>query len=286
VTGLIDVTAEQYHDDQVADVPTLSRSIAHILCTQSPAHARHAHPKLNPAFEREEAERFDLGTAAHDLFLGGEDRVAIVNADDWRTKDAREQRDLARSDGHLPLLAKHWASVQEMHEALMHAHEAHGAEPPLFMDGKAEQTIVWDEAGGVVCRARLDWLRDDYSAVDDLKTTSRSANPESFSRSLFGSGYDIQAEFYSRGVEAVTGTRPEFRFVVVENTPPFALSVVSLGPSAMTLAKKKVDYALGVWRRCLAEDSWPSYAPRVAFAELPAWEETAWLLKEERELVA
>ena len=137
-----------------------------------------------------------------------------------------------------------------------------------------------------MCRARADWLRDDYAAIDDLKTTGRTANPEAFSRSLFGSGYDVQAAFYLRGARAVLGIQPEFRFVVVENTPPFALSVVSLGPAAMTIAEKKCQYAIDVWRRCLERDEWPAYPLDVCYAGLPPWVETEWLAKEERELVA
>jgi hypothetical protein len=185
-------------------------------------------------------------------------------------------------EGKVPLLAKDAGAVAEMVAAVREQLKTHTADPPLFADGKAEQTIVWEERG-VVCRMRADWIRDDLRACDDLKTTSRSANPRTWSRSLFGLGYDLQAAFYVRGIEQTTGETPEFRLAVVETTPPYALSVIGLAPEVMTIARKKFDYALDLWRTCLEKNEWPAYPPKVAYAELPAWEESAWL---ERELEA
>lgn len=283
-SGIYEIPADQYHEDQIADVPSLSRSIAHLLCTASPAHARTAHPRLNGAYEKEERETFDLGSAAHELFLGGLERVEIIEAADWRTNLAKEARDAARAEGRLPLLAKQWVATQAMVLRLRGQIEDLNVDPPLFTAGKPEQSLVWEEAGGVVCRARPDWLRDDFSVIDDLKTTRNTANPESWSRSLFGSGYDLQAAFYLRGLDAITGKQAEFRFVVVEAFPPFALSVISLAPDTLTLARKKVEYAIDLWRACLRTDDWPAYPTRVCFAELPSFEEARWLAKEEREL--
>lgn len=282
--GVHTMTAADYHADQVADEPSLSASIAHTLISGSPAHARAAHPKLNPHLVRDEAERYDIGTAAHRIILEGHaDNIQIVYADDWRTNAAKELRDEARSNGQLPLLEKVWDEVSAMTEAALWQLAGHEAQPPLFTDGKPEQSLVWDE-GGVTCRARLDWLRDDHTAIDDLKTTSRSANPEAFSRHLFGIGSDVQAAFYLRGLEALTGVDAEFRFVVVETAAPYALSVVSLGPAVMALANAKVDWAIRKWRECLAADNWPAYPNSVCWAELPAWEEARFLARFEGEL--
>lgn len=283
--GIYALSADQYHSDP-CEQPSLSRTIAHLLCSSSPAHARAAHSRLNPAFEREEKEIFDLGTCAHALFLEGETGVAVIDAADWRTNAAKEARDEARAAGRIPLLAKHWDAVQEMSRAAFAQLAVHDAAPALFQDGKSEQTLIWEEPGGAVCRALADWLRDDRATIDDYKTTSRTANPESWSRSLFGSGYDVQAAFYLRGLEALTGAQAEFRFAVQETFPPYALSVIALGPDVLTLARKKIDYALGLWRRCLESGQWPAYSSQVCWAELPPWEEARWLAKEERELVS
>ena len=286
MNDILDLSAEDYHSDQVAaDTVTLSASIARILIAESPAHARAAHPRLNPDWEPSHDEKFDVGTIAHSLLLEGEAAVVVIDAPDWRTKAAQEQRDEAYDAGQTPVLLKNWAAVERMVDAVQSQVAALPVDPPLFADGKPERSLIWDE-NGVACRARLDWLRDDLAAIDDLKTTSRSANPDGWSRTIFNIGYDVQLAFYLRGLKAVTGAEAEFRFVVVETSPPYALSVMSLAPGALELANAKVDWALATWKRCLETDTWPAYPTRVAYAEAPSWEETRWLEKEAREVAA
>lgn len=277
---LVELSVAEYHADP-ADTPSLSSSMAHLLWSQSPAHAWTAHPRLNPDYEREVHDRFDVGTVAHALFLEGDANLVVVDAPDWRTKAAKDARDEARAEGKTALLAHSLASVQGMIAALHRQLEAHGADPPLFQDGKPEQAIVWSEHG-VECRARLDWLRNDHTAIDDYKTTTRSANPESWTRSLYGMGSDVQAAFYIRAVRALSGQTPVFRWCVQETSPPYALSVISPGADVLTIGEKKVEYALALWKRCLDSDTWPGYAPDVHLAQLPAWEEARVLAVEEQ----
>lgn len=276
MTGLVELSAVDYHADP-CEQPSLSSSIAKLLVTRSPAHAFVAHPRLNPAFVKVEEEKFDLGTAAHALLLEGRNAVQVIEADDWRTKASKELRDEARAAGRIPLLSRHWADVLEMVGMAKQQLADHQADPSLFQDGKPEQTITWED-NGVHCRARIDWLHDSHDTIDDYKTTSRSADPTSWVRSsLFGMGYDLQAAFYLRGCHAVFGSAPEWRWCVQETQPPYALSVITPGPDVLALADAKVDYAISVWKGCLASGRWPAYRPAVATAELPSYEETRWL---------
>lgn len=283
---ILEISAADYHRDDVGtDTPTLSASIAKILISQSPAHARAQHPRLNPDYVATTEDKYDVGTAAHKLLLEGESVIEVVNADNWRTKAAAEARDLARAHGRIPLLAHQTADVYAMVAATRAQLEAVDARPALFTDGQPERTLVWDEQG-VKCRARLDWLRDDMAAIDDFKTTSRSANPDGWTRStLFNIGCDIQAAFYLRGLAAVRGPvvagMADFRFVVQETYAPYALSVISLGPDVLALADAKVDHAIKTWKRCLETDVWPAYPTQICWAELPAWEESRWLARED-----
>lgn len=283
--GIHTITAADYHADP-CEQPSLSASMAHILCTQSPAHAKAKHPRLNPDYAREDEAKFDIGQASHALLLEGRNAVSVVGATDWRTKEAKLLRDEARAQGQIPLLTDQWREVQAMVASTREQLDRVVVDPPLFTDGKPELTLVWEDSG-VTCRSRLDWLRDDMAAIDDYKSTSRSANPESWSRTLFGIGADIQAAFYLRGLAAVAGAAvagmAEFRWVVQETFPPYALSVMSLTPAALELADSKVEYALGVWRRCFETGEWPAYPTRVCYADLPGWMEAQWLEKEERE---
>lgn len=270
--SVLAIDAATYHADLVSDVPTLSASIVKRLLI-SPKHAWHDHPKLNPYYVREDDPKFSVGTVAHAVLLEGKDVVEIIEADDWRTNAAKDAAKIARDHGKIPLLGKHYFDVLAMVEAAQTQLDAHEASPPLFKDGRAEVTLVWDE-GGVTCRARLDWLHDDMSAIDDLKTTKLSASPAKFERSIFNLGYDVQAAFYLRGLASVSGGVgvPVFRFAVVETSPPFALSVVTLNETALAVGDAKVQYALDLWRGCLERGEWPAYSTSVHEADAPPWE--------------
>lgn len=273
--GIYTIPAETYHADP-CPAPSLSASIARTLLAQSPWHAWTLHPRLNPAFAREERETFDLGNAAHALILEGRDGFAIIDAPDWRTKAAQTARDAARLAGKLPLLAHRWADVQAMAGAVRRQLDAFEDRPRPLAGGKPEQTLVWQDEGGVWCRARLDWLHEDHRTVDDLKSTAASANPEAWSRTMYGAGADVQAAFYLRGLKAVTGRDAAFRFVVVENFEPFALSVLTLAPDALALAERKVAAAIRDWRECLERDRWPGYPTATCWIEAPPWEVARW----------
>ncbi len=281
---LLTTSPEDYHADRVADVPTLSASIAKILLAESPAHAWAAHPRLNPEYQPVMKPEFDFGTVVHKMFLENDTGCVIqVLENDWRKKVAQEQRDEIRALGKIPLLSKDMDHVLKMVDALRARVADIEAEPPIFGGaGFAEQTLVWNE-DGVACRSRLDWMHQDYTAIDDLKTTSVSANPQKWARQLYSMNYDVQAEFYERAVTAFAATMspqavtPVYRLAIIEKQPPYALTVMQLSPAGRVLAQAKVDRALLLWKRCLESGVWPGYPQTVATAEPPAWaEEQFW----------
>jgi hypothetical protein len=283
---IADLAAADYHADRTGGAPSLSSSIANLLINRSPLHAWTAHPRLNPNWEPQVDDKFDIGTVVHALLLQGLNVMEVLSFPDFKSNAAKEARDAARANGRVPLLTKHAKHVEEMVNAVAPQLEQFDVDPIPLTGGKPEQTMVWqDTQTGVWCRARLDWLHDDLSAIDDLKTTSRSANPEAWSRNLYSYGCDVQAAFYLRGLKAMAPRSQmiatTWRWLVVETTPPYALSVVTPGPAVLALADEKVDYALATWKRCLETDTWPGYPRRVATAELSAWEEARWLAREE-----
>jgi len=276
--GVYRIPAALHHADPCPE-PSLSASIIKLICLESPAHAWAAHPRLNPNFQRENGEHFDIGTAAHAVLLEGEAAVQIIDAPDWRTNAAKSQREIARIDGRIPLLAKTWTDVQAMVKTARVQLGKHNRDGGwlMFTDGEPERTLIWQE-DGIWCRARLDWLRP--GAIDDFKTTGASANPDTWTRAMFNAGTDIQVAWYLRGYKAVSGEDVMFRFAVQENYPPYALAVIGLGPDALVLAEKKVLYALEVWARCLKKRDWFGYPRRTCYATLPQWHEAWWLEKE------
>jgi hypothetical protein len=283
--GVYDIDAKTYHADPVI-VPSLSSSISKILLEQSPRHAWLAHPRLNPEFEPEQNTKFDLGSAAHAYLLEGFEAFALIDAKNFRPKTAQEARDQAHADGKIPLLAADLATVKAMAGACRSQLARHEEAADAFLFGKPEQTLVWQE-GEIWCRLRLDWLPAGGNVFYDYKSTGASANPEIWGqRQCFDMAFDVQAAFYRRGIKAVLGIEEaHFRFVVQEQDPPYAVSVIELAPAAINTADRKVAHALDLWRWCLSHDRWPGYPKRVAYVDAPVWAERKWLEREERDAI-
>lgn len=280
--GLYEIPEDVYHSDPVIE-PSLSASLAKVLLSKSPRHAWTESRRLNPYFEPTNKAAFDLGHACHAMLLGSHEEFAVIEASDWRTKAAKEAREDAYNAGKVPLLAKHWAEVEEMINAARAQLAVHEDCRDPFVNGKPEQTLVWQD-GGVWCRCRLDWLPNAGNVFIDYKSTSASAHPDAFQRTVYQLGYDVQAAFYRRGIRSVLKiSDPIFWFIVQETEEPYALSVIGLTPAATDFADRKIDKALQWWRWCLDHDTWPGYPNRTAYIDPPAWVEKQQLEEEMRD---
>lgn len=272
-----DIAAETYHADP-CPAPSLSNSIAKLLLGQSPRHAWFNHPRLNPRFVAENKVAYDIGTAAHAYLLEGRSIIEVIDAADYRTKAAQEARDRAYAAGKTPLLLRQWGDVQAMATAARAQLDAHEEAREAFTDGTPEVTLVWRE-GEIWCRCRLDWLpngRDGAAVIFDYKSTSGSAHPDAFERTISERGYDLQAAFYSRGIRAVLGVEAQFYFICQETYGPYALSVVGVTPQVIEPAMEKVAKAIRAWDWCLKHDSWPGYSSRIAWAQPMPWQLARW----------
>ena len=274
--GVHDIPLTDYINDPAPE-PSLNASIAHTLLTQTPAHARMAHPRLSPQQDREESSRLDLGTIAHGLLLEGDDsRVVVIEADDWRTKAAKDERDAARLEGKLPILVKDFDIVSNMVET---AQTTIGQSEVAteFSAAIPEQTLIWQEAD-IWLRCRPDKATPDWRVVFDYKTCAGTAHPAVWAKtSMVRYGYDLQAAINLRGVKALgLAKKTTFVFLVQEMEPPYALSIVSLAPSWITLADDKLRVAMSLWKGCTRKNEWPGYPSRVAYVDAPAYAQGEW----------
>lgn len=267
--GIYEMDDKTYRDGKDSP-PALSNSIAKILLDYSPYHAWCAHPRLNPAYENVEKAEFDIGHAAHALLLEGANRMAVIDADSFRSKAAQEERDAARAAGKYPILKSKSLDIIEMaqvaREAIAKCADLQGL---ALSDGKPEQTMTWQE-DDVAMRSRMDWLSDDRLHIWDYKTTT-DASPASFSRQIVRMGYHRQASFYRRGVRAITGKKATFILIAQEIERPFGVSFHAIAPSLMAIADAEINHAVRLWSECLRRDHWPSYSSRIHHAEAPGW---------------
>jgi len=277
--GVYEISAEEYHQDP-CPTPSLSSSIAKLCVTRTPRHAWAAHPRLNPAYEPDHSDKFDLGSAAHSFMLHDERAFAVIDAEDWRTKESKAARDAARDAGKIPLLTEQWERVQMMVRSGRSQLAIHDDAHDAFTNGKPEQTLIWKEHG-LWCRARLDWLPNAGDTFDDFKSTQASADPDDWKRIVYSLGFDIQAGFYRRGIKALGLSKdPAFRFIVQETESPFALCAIGLTPSAIDLSEHKVARAIEIWRQCMASNLWPGYPSRTCYIDVPPWAEAQFIAKD------
>lgn len=302
--GVFDVGHTDYHNDPVV-VPSFSASVGKTILEKTPRHAWMSHPRLNPKFEREHKDRYDLGEAAHAFMLRDERGFVVVDAPDWRTNAAKEKKAHAHAHDLIPILKAKFAEVKEMVEAarmqLSHHEDVRGC----FQIGQPEVTIIWREAvegyDPVWCRARLDWLHaEDFeyavagdgeppkllmsrlklngNIFPDYKTTEVSAHPDEWGqRTCFNLKNDIRAAFYLRGIKRILGApTPHYKFVVQEAYPPYALCVQELEPEALVVADDKLSEALQWWAWCTKKGWWPGYPKRTCGIPLPPWRANEW----------
>lgn len=276
------LSMEMYLSDPCVS-PSLSSGGAHTILTQSPAHCWADHPRNPKRKPREESTDMDIGSIAHELLLEkSEARACVIDPHDYRgkrggipdgwTNDAiRAARDAARAEGKIPILLKDMERVRAM-MAVAHEFIRHSEIADVFADGEPEATVIACE-GDTWLRARPDWITHDRAFTVSFKTTPGSAEPNSFVRGrLFSLGYDMALAFYERAILAATGKAPRSCLLIQETNEPYACALVGLDPMTQELAERKVEMAIGMWRKCVASGVWPAYPTRICYAAAPAWE--------------
>lgn len=262
-TGIVrDLPETEYHAH-----PALSSSGARKLLPPS-CPAVFAWERDNPP---EPKAVFDLGSAAHKLVLGAGLPIRVIDAKDWRTKAAQEQRDAARACDEIPLLTHEHETVRGMAAAL----GCHPVARQLFEDGTPEVSLFWrDGRSGVECRARADWFTTNAlgePVIVDYKTCA-SADPRAVARSVASYGYNVQQAWYVEGAVA-TGLAedPGFLFVFQEKSPPYPVTVVALDREAVRVGTVRARRARSIYAECVASGEWPGYSDEVVRLSLPIW---------------
>lgn len=276
--GIFSMSAEDYHDDPCIE-PSLSSSIARVLLSSTPLHAKMRHPRLNPECAENFAKHMDLGTAGHSMLLEGVNKIEVIDAKDWRTNAAKEARDAARAKGLVPMLPHESAKAMEMFEVAKAAIVSNTDLKGLDLtEGKAEQTVIWkDTTFGIWCRIRLDFKHP--RVILDLKTTGKTADPIAWGKAAIAMGYDVQTAFYLRGIRAIEPDAHrdlKFVFMVQESEPPYACSFIAISPAFYEIANDKVETAMRLWGTCLRKNEWPGYANKIYYIDPPPWAATQW----------
>lgn len=268
--GVYDIPAEDYHADPVPGGSLSSSGARKLLPPSCPARFRYERDN-----GQEHRAEFDIGHAAHKLVLGTGPELVVIDANDWKTKAARDKRDVAYQRGAVPLLTADHDCVVAMAAALRTHPLANALLNPSR--GKAEQALVWqDEDAKIWRRALVDWLAGYGSRrpiLVDYKTTVR-ADRESVQRSVAKYGYHQQAAWYLDGARSLGWPDDTaFVFVFQEKVAPYLVSVVELDDIALGIGRARNRQAIEVYAECTASGHWPGYSNDITYVGLPVWAE-------------
>ena len=136
--------------------------------------------------------------------------------------------------------------------------------------GIAEMSCFFlDPETGILCRIRPDFLPGG-AVICDYKTTE-NASPSEFQRSCVKYGYDIQAGFYTYGMEILTGVPHRFVFIAHEKKPPYEIAVYEASPEFIATGQAKAKALLATLAECRRTGIYPGYPDEIQTIDLPAW---------------
>lgn len=268
---VLNCSYEDYLKDEIgAKVPTLNASTAKVIIQKSPAHAVLSHPKLGGTVEDESSKAQDKGSIIHSLLLGKGKTVAVVNADNWRTKAAQEQRDEARRQGFVPLLEKDAVGIQQAALAV----SQNITEYDIHLDeGKSEFMIHWKSDEGVECRRSLDSWTESKLQIIELKSIF-CAHPDVCANQALRLGYDVEMAVSMEAIYSLypdLAGRVDFLFVFAEIEPPYAVTVLRPDGTFTHLGIQKWERAKSTWKQCMASGVWPKYLDSIGQLSAPLW---------------
>lgn len=260
VHGLSDAEYHSHH--------ALSSTEARLLVKEA-GPALYRWKKDNPPLI-DDSPKFDIGKAVHAKVLGQGAEVIVVDADDWRTKAAREAREEARAEGKAPLLTREFEAVTAMAEAVL----AHPTAKALLSQPGDTEVSLFSDIDDVPVRARFDFLPDQSerrTVAVDLKTTV-DASKSAFENSVARYEYAVQRAWYLDIHKAITGeANAEMVFVAVEKEPPYLVAVYQVPTLWADKGHIMAAHARELWAECTRTNTWPGYPAEVQLLDEPVW---------------
>ena len=292
--GLYRMTAEQYHADPCPE-PSLSSSAIKTMLERTPRHAFHDHPRLGGMRLESSSAAQTLGSVVHAMVLGAGREWHVIDADDWRTKAAKAERDAAESVGKVPILRPMFERAEGMAAALSSGLRALPLVDMALALGEPEVVCIWRESVQVGselvtvwCRSMMDLCPtgiddDGWLTIYDLKTTQVALDPVTLARKMVSDGNDVQAEWYTRGLlevlrvpDSAIYPRARFRFLFAESDPPHLCVAVACSGAMESIGAAKVQAGLSLWARCMHTGEWPGYGAGLLRLEPPTFLESQW----------
>jgi len=219
------------------------------------------------------ARTLDIGTAAHLAILQPELAGELLALKlDGRTTAGKDQQavNAAReAEGLEPLVLLSQADLDAVRRMADEVYRHPAARALLIGGGEAETSWV-SQVDGMPVRVRPDFLRYDGGIVD-LKTCA-DASHAAFARSAAHWQYPLQAALYADVLGALPCDAPEYSWVAVEKTAPYAVAVYTLSEATHRAGRIQYQAAMNTIRDALAKpQDWRGYSPDPQPLVLPRW---------------
>lgn len=134
-----------------------------------------------------------------------------------------------------------------------------------------EKTILFtDEETGLGCKSRFDAINVEKGLIVDLKTTE-DARPWNFASSCAKYDYHIQQAFYTMAAHSIGMKVDDFVFIAVEKERPYGIGCYRLSKIDVEQAHMIVRTSLHGFKKCIEDNSWPSYTSQIVELELPRY---------------
>ncbi len=261
------VDAETYH----ADRECLSHSMLEDFRESIPLyHGRYVTGTIPP---KEPSAAMSMGTAVHLAILEPAKYLATcvcLPFDDFRTKAAQTQRDVAQAQGKIVLSKDQDLVIAAMREAVYGHAKARAA---LESVGHPEYAIRWrDLESGLWVRNLIDWYIPAKELLVNLKTAA-DPSPEGFAKAVANLGYHRSNALYVRGAKAALGlSDPTEMFLVVGKDPPHEVACYVLDAADLELADRQNRLDLDDLARRRITGDWSSrHAGIIETVSLPRW---------------
>ncbi len=200
-------------------------------------------------------DAMNFGTAAHYMLVEGDsvfnDNVGVIVGSPY-TKVSKDLKQDFKDRGLVVINERDYLDIEGMASNII-------PEADMYLNGDnkiPEASFYWYE-DDVLCKCRPDvicspqGIHQDFEIVAvDYKTTY-SCSPESFLESVLKYGYDQQAAWYRRGLEAAGYRVKEFVFVAQEKKLPYASKVFKITEQQMDKAWIKMSASLESYKKYL-----------------------------------
>lgn len=244
---------------------------------------KHFHAAYNGDLKSEDSAAMKLGRAVHCMLLEPETfESRFITSSNCSAKIASGPRkgEFCGKRGSLMAASGDWyCGVHQPAELAEHGMEvisadqyqqcvgmreslkSHPAMKLLRRKGWSEVSIVW-ELHGLKMKGRLDRgsLEGSRPMILDIKKCRvGKGTKEECERSVLNYGYHIQAAGYVRGVEQLTGTRPEFLWVFVEDNPPYDIQILPMDETCFDVGWHEVNRIVEHYTTCVTRNNIHGY---------------------------